>query len=493
MDPRSPLIVGVGQSLRRLDNAEGAAEPVAMMAEVLRLAGTDSGTGDALLRRADSVRIVELLSWPYPNPALLVADLVGASPRQTVKTTTGGNSPQLLVNDTAAAIQRGELDVALIAGAEAVYTRLLTRKQKVHLDWTTQDPSTTPAPELVGVDKPGTNDVEMAASLVMPTQVYPIFENAIRHANGETVEEHQRRVSELWAGFSRVASTNPYAWSPEAKTAEEIRTVSPDNRMIGFPYPKLMNANIQTDQAAGLIMCSVQAARDAGVPEDRWVFVHSGADAHDHYWVSERDNLHSSPAIAACGRAALGLAGIGADDLAHIDLYSCFPSAVQVGAAALGLGLDRQLTVTGGLGFAGGPGNNYVTHSIAAMADRLRADAGSYGLVTALGWYITKHAAGIYSTTPPADGFRSQTPQAEVDASPRRDYVGDHDGPVTVESCTVMHERDGSPANGIVACLTPDGRRAWGTTTEPGLLKALMDDGTIGSAGRLSAGAFELT
>ncbi|MBV9933565.1 MAG: hypothetical protein JO367_04620, partial [Actinobacteria bacterium] len=391
MDPRSPVIVGVGQSLRRLDNAEGAAEPVAMMAEVLRLAADDSGAGDTLLKRADSVRIVELLSWPYVNPALLVADLVGASPRQTVKTTTGGNSPQLLVNDTAAAIQRGELDVALIAGAEAVYTRLLTRKQKVHLEWTNQDPATT-VPELVGLEKPGTNDVEMAASLVMPTQVYPILENALRHANGETVDEHQRRVSELWERFSAVAAQNPYAWSPEAKTAEQIRTVSPDNRMIGFPYPKLMNANIQTDQAAGLIMCSVQAARDAGVPEDRWVFVHSGADAHDHYWVSERDNLHSSPAIAAAGRAAFGLAGIGADDLAHVDLYSCFPVAVQVGAAALGLGLDRPLTVTGGLGFAGGPGNNYVTHSIAAMADRLRGDPGSYGLVTALGWYITKHA-----------------------------------------------------------------------------------------------------
>ena len=486
------MIVGVGQSLRRLDNAEGASEPVAMMAEVARLAGEDSGTGDRLLQRADSVRIVELLSWPYPNPALLVADLVGASPRQTVKTTTGGNSPQLLVNDTAAAIQRGEFDVALIAGAEAVYTRLLTRKQKVRLDWTEQDPTATPAPEMVGLEKPGTNDVEMAASLVMPTQVYPIFENALRHANGETVDEHQRRVSELWAGFSAVAANNPYAWSPEAKTAEEIRTVSPDNRMIGFPYPKLMNANIQTDQAAALIMCSVEAARDAGVPEEKWVYVHSGASAHDHYWVSERDNLHSSPAIAAAGRAALGLAGIGADDLAHVDLYSCFPSAVQVGAAALGLGLDRQLTVTGGLGFAGGPGNNYVTHSIAAMTDALRGDPGANGLVTALGWYITKHSVGVYSTRPPENGFKLADPQAEVDASPRRDYTGDYEGAVTVESCTVMHERDGSAANGIVACLTPDGVRAWGTTTEPGLLKALMDDGTIGSTGRLTAGAFEL-
>jgi acetyl-CoA C-acetyltransferase len=486
------VIVGVAQTLRRPDTAQGTTEPVAMMAEAARLAGDDSGTGDRLLRSADSIRVVELLSWPYPNPALLVGDLIGASPRQTVKTTTGGNSPQLLVNDTAAAIQRGELDVALVVGAEAVYTRLLARKEKAWLEWTTQDPDTTPAPASVGIEKPGTNDVEMAAALLMPTQVYPIFENALRAANGESVEEHERRVSELWAGFSTVAARNPYAWSPEARTAEEIRTVTPDNRMIGFPYPKLMNANIQTDQAAALILCSVQAARDAGVPQDRWVFVHSGADAHDHYWVSERENLHSSPAIAACGRAAFGLAGIGADDLAHVDLYSCFPSAVQIGAAAIGLGLDRQLTVTGGLGFAGGPGNNYVTHSIASMTEALRNDPGANGLVTALGWYITKHAAGVYSTRPPADGFRTAHPQAEVDALPRRAFTGDYDGPVSIESFTVMHERDNTPANAIVACLTPDGRRCWATTNEPGHMKALMDDAPIGAAAQVSGGGIEL-
>jgi acetyl-CoA C-acetyltransferase len=230
-------------------------------------------------------------------------------------------------------------------------------------------------------------------------------------------------------------------------------------------------------------LCSVQAARDAGVPEDRWVFVHSGADAHDHYWVSARHDLHSSPAIAACGRAALVLAGIGADDLAHVDLYSCFPSAVQIGAAELGLGLDepdRPLTVTGGLSFAGGPGNNYVTHSIAAMVDTLRADPGSFGLCTALGWYITKHAVGIYSTEPPPSGFRWDHPQDKVDALPRREAIADYEGAASVESYTVMHERDGEPAMAIVACLLPDGRRTWANTNEPGLMKAMTLEEFVG-------------
>ena len=300
------------------------------------------------------------------------------------------------------------------------------------------------------------------------------------------------RVSELWERYSRVAAANPYAWSPEARTAEEIRTVSADNRMIGFPYPKLMNANIQTDQAAALIMCSVEAARAAGVPEDKWVFIHSGADSHDHWFVSERDDLATSPAIRANGRAVFDLAGIGADDLAHIDLYSCFPSAVQVAAAELGIALDdpyRVPTVTGGLGFAGGPGNNYVTHSIAAMVDRLRADPGAFGLCTAIGWYITKNAAAIYSTAPPSAGtFRYADTQPAVDATPRREHVADHDGPATIETYTVMHERDGSPSLGIVACLTPDGRRTWANTNEPGLMKAMTVEEFCGRPCTLRAG-----
>jgi acetyl-CoA C-acetyltransferase len=482
------VVVGVGQLVRHPEPADvpTVAEPVDMMVEALRRAGDDSGTGDRLLRRADSVRVVELLSWRYVNAAALVAERVGASPRETLLTTTGGNSPQMVVNDTAEAIQRGQLDVALVAGAEAIYTRQLARRTRDWLQWTAQGED-TPVPRRLGIDRPGSNDAEMARSLALPTQVYPLFENALRAAAGETIDEHQVKVSELWSRFSGVAAGNPYAWSPQAMSAEQIGTVTPENRMIGFPYPKFMNSNISVDQAAALIVCSVEAARAAGVPEDRWVFVHSGADAHDHWWVSERYDLTSSPAIRACGQAV----GFDPSATAHVDLYSCFPSAVEIGAAELGLGLrepDRPLTVTGGLCFAGGPGNNYVTHSIAAMCGVLRTDPGSLGLVTALGWYLTKHSMGVYSTAPPPAGaFRRAASQAEVDALPRRPYVASHEGPVTVESYTVMHERDGQPVVAIVACLLPDGRRAWGNANETGLLKAMCDEEFCGRAATLRA------
>jgi acetyl-CoA C-acetyltransferase len=446
------VIVGVGQSVRRptADDVASMSEPADLMAEVLRLAAPAR-----VLEAADSVRVVESVSWRYPNPALAVASRVGAAPRDTMGTTTGGNSPQMLVNDAAAAIARGESDVAVVVGAEAVYTRYLARKAKVWLPWSVADEGSVPPPRLLGSDKPGNSDFELSRGVVVPTQVYPMFENALRAEAGVSIEEHRRRVSELWSRFSAVAAGNPYAWAPVERTPEEIRTVGPDNRMIGFPYPKLMNANIQTDQAAGLVLCSVEAARRLGVSSDVWVFPWWGADAHDTWFVSERDSFTRSFPLAGL-RSALP---VGASGIAHVDLYSCFPSAVQIAARELGFGLDRQLTVTGGLTFAGGPANNYVTHSIAAMVDVLRADPGSLGLVTGVGWYLTKHSVGLYSTSPPPDGFRHLPWTGDV---PRRSVAEGYEGEAVVETYTVMFDRDGAPETSLFALLLPDGRRTWG-------------------------------
>ncbi|MCU1462406.1 MAG: acetyl-CoA acetyltransferase [Acidimicrobiales bacterium] len=484
------MIVGVGQLSRRVDDPAATPEPAAMMAEALARAADDSGapSGVDLLKRADSILVPALVSWHYGDPGAAVAGHIGASPRQTVVSTVGGNSPQMLVAHAALAIGRGELDVALVCGAEAVATRWKARKVKAWLDWPQQDPSAEPS-AVIGIERPANNDAEMSRGIALPTQVYPMFETAQRAASGRSVEEHQRFLGELWSRFSRVAATNPYAWSPIARTAEEITTVGPDNRMIGFPYPKLMNANIDTDQAAALIICSVAAAESAGVPRDRWVFPWSSAEAHDHWFVSERDELHRSPAIRLAGRAALDLVDRSIDDVGPVDLYSCFPSAVQIAAAELGLPIDdadRPLTVTGGLGFAGGPANNYVTHSLAAMTGALRADPGALGLVTAVGWYLTKHAVGLYATEPPLQPFRATSVQAAVDALPRRDVVTEWVGPVTVDAYTVMHERDGSPAVGLVMARLDDGRRACGTVHDAGAMRAMCAEEFVGRAATMA-------
>ena len=479
VDPRTPVLIGAGQLSRRVDQGEEPLEPVDLIVESLQRAAADAGVPATALTGADAVHVVSLLSWRYRDPGRLIADRVGATPRDTSVSGMGGNSPQTLVNQVCSAIQDGSADLVLLGGAEAWRTRASNRRAGVELGWTQQGddvPAARASTEDVAMSAPG----EQARGILLPVQVYPIFEQAHRIDLGRSLDEHMAVVAELWAQFSRVAASNPHAWIQQAYTAEEIRTPTASNRMIGFPYTKLMNSNNAVEQGAALVLCSAERAEALGVPRDRWVFPHSGSDAHDHYFVSEREHLGRSPAMRLAGRAALELAGVGPDDVAHADLYSCFPSAVEISAGELGLGLDRELTVTGGLSFAGGPWNNYVTHSIATMAGVLREDPGSVGLISANGGFITKHAFGVYSTEPPATPFRHAEPQAEVDALPRRELCDQPDGTIDLESWTVMHDREGAPETGIVVGLLGDGRRAWGVTTEPAIVKSMVTEELAG-------------
>ncbi len=492
LDPRTPVVVGVGQVEQRVSNAAAACSPTSLLAQAALAAQGDAGTG-RLLAALDTIAVVRILSWRYRDPAALVAEELGITPRRTIETDDGGNYPQALVNRAAEEIRAGTADAVLIGGAETWRTRSASRAIDHELPWPLQGDDVNPTEAVRNHDQLG-HPGEWARHVMMPVEIYPLFENAWRAAQGWSIDHHRDHIAALWAGFSDVAVTNPHAWIQRTFTAEEIRDPTPDNRMVGFPYTKLMCANNAVEQAAAVVVCSVERAIDLGIPTDRWVFPWSGTGAHEHWFVSHRWSLAEAPAIRLAGQAALDLAGVGVDDLSHVDVYSCFPSAVQIAAHEIGLGTDRPLTVTGGLSFAGGPWNDYVSHSIASMADRLRAEEGSIGLVTANGGFLTKHAFGVYSTTPPANGFRTRDVQAEVDALPSRELAENHDGPVTVETSTVMFGRSGDAERGIVAALLPDGRRAWGISTDPDLLVTLTTEETAGRAGHVASdGGFELT
>jgi acetyl-CoA C-acetyltransferase len=478
-----PVIAGVGQYTQKEEVAR-ALEPVELMAEAARRADADAGGSRSLLPAVELVAVVNILSWRHPDPGKVLADRLGLSGCRTLQTTIGGNSPQLLLNELGAQISSGRLQVALVAGAEAMYTR---RRSPRPLPWT--EASGDPAP-LLGDDTPGTSPEEAAHQAAIPTQVYPLFEAALRAAAGRDMEDHRRRISELWSRFAAVASERPEAWSRTPWTPDEVGSPGPDNRMVTFPYTKRMCANMNVDQAAALLVCSAETAAAAGIPAERLVYLHSGADAHDHYLVSERWSLAESPAIAAVGGATLAAAGLGIDEVARFDLYSCFPSAVEAAMDALGIGAgdDRPLTLTGGLAYFGGPGNNYVTHSVAAMVEACRADPGSAGMVTGVGWYLTKHSAGVYSTRPPAGGLVRVDPadtQKAVDATPRRVPAGPYEGRATVEATAVQYDRHGNPSVGVVTALTADGRRAWANTAEPGVLSSMTTEEWEGRIVRL--------
>ena len=453
------------------------------MAEAIRRAAADAGL--ASVPNVDSLRVVQLLTWRYRDPARFVAKELGITAREHGYTTGGGNTPQSMVNLTALEIQRGDVDIVVLAGGEAWRTRRRARAEGVDL-WDKVDESVAPD-RVFGAELSMTHPAELALGITMPVQIYPMFETALRAASGAAPADHLAKIAALWGRFAEVAADNPNAWVRTAPSAAEIATPGPRNRMIGLPYPKMMNSNNDVDQGAAIIMCSVEKAEALGIPRDRWVFPHAGSDSHEHYFVSNRWSFCETPAIAAGGRMALELAGLTIDDIDIVDLYSCFPSAVQLGAASLGLPIDRQLTRTGGLPFAGGPWNNYVMHSIATVVQHLREAPGSKGLVWANGGYATKHAFGVYSTEPPAQPFRHGSPQDAIDAMPQRELAqpADAAGAATIEAFTVMHGRDGEPETAYAACLLADGRRAWGRSTDPSTVHAMTDGEWVGVSARL--------
>jgi acetyl-CoA C-acetyltransferase len=404
----------------------------------------------------------------------------------------GGNTPQKFVHDAAKRILAGEVRTVALVGAEAMYARLLARREGRDLGWFTQSEDVA-SPVVATNDPPPLTAAEYGQGLNLPTNVYPLFENARRARLGWSIPEHQEHLGQLWSNFARVAATNPYAWIRDAPTGETITTPSADNRMVAFPYTKLLMANMPVDMAASFIMTSFEHATSLGVARDRMVFPVCGADANDHWLISDRPQLDDSPAMRALWRA-MGDLGVTSDDLAYVDLYSCFPTVVQSACDVLEIdAFDRRRvpTLTGGLTFGGGPGNNYVTHSIASMVDALRADPDHGGLITALGWFCTKHSWGTYATTPPREGFRWTSPQATIDALPRC-ASEQRDGPATVESYTVTHASNGEPERLIIAARTPDDVRTWCHSTDVSLMIEAESVELIGRSGEIRSDVFSI-
>ena len=482
VDPRTPVVVGAAHVLQHTDDLAEAQGPIDLMVRAVRAAIADTG---AAVGSADELTVVRSLSTRDRNPAQAVARRTGVTAVRHGLTPHGGNSPQWLVNDAATRIAAGNLDCVVLTGGEAARTRRRAKTAGVDLPWMTVDESDSP-PRAIGEDLDLSHPAEIAARIVLPIEIYPMFDVALRAEAGLDISAHRAQIAELWSRFSRVASRNPDAWSRTAMTSEQIAEPGPHNRMVGFPYTKSMNANNDVDMAAALVLCSAGRAAELGIPRDRWVFPVSGADCREHQYVSHRWSFTRLPAVELGAHLALELAGLSAPDVGLVDLYSCFPSVVQLGTAAIGIDPSREPTVTGGLSFAGGPFNNYSMHAIATMVGLIREGRSPHGFVWANGGYATKHSFGVYSASPAP--WRHASPQAEIDAMPSRALVTGSDaaGAASVEAYTVVHGRDGAPARAIAAVRTPAGARAWATSEDPALGAAMAADEWVGRTVRVT-------
>lgn len=482
-EPR-PVIVGVAQFNPRTAGSSETPEPMEMLARAARDAAEDSGA-PALLGRLDALAVVNILSWHYQNPPDALAARLGVSPARKIYTSIGGNTPQYLVNQFAREIAAGRMRAAMVAGVEAMYT-MRRAGERGGIRW--DSALGKGSPELMGDPRPGTNAYEERYGARMPVQIYPMFENARRAHHRWSLDEHRERLGRMCAAMTRVAADNPHAWFRTERSAGEIATPSAANRIICFPYTKLMNAIMDVDLSAALIITSDIEARRAGVRPERMVYLHAAADATDRWFISERANYHESPGLARAAMGALEGAGVDVGEVGFFDFYSCFPVAVGFAMDALGLSPadPRGVTVTGGLPYAGGPGNNYVTHSIAAMTERLRKNPGSRGMVTALGWYFTKHAAALYSSAPPERSFVYRAFAEPPPGADAIEVVENAEGPATVETYTVEHDRAGEPAHGIVVGRLAGGARFFAGVPRE-ILSAMEREEFVGRRGRVRA------
>lgn len=476
------VITGWGQVTQPKDQVSDLTDPLGLMAAAAKKAAAAAGTR-AILHHLDGIMVVRPMSAHYPAAADQLAAEIGASPRFTAVSKIGGNSPQSLVNQAAGMLARGELESVLIAGAEAYYPRA-------------GKPVSTGNALFQGLPKDyasddtiGSTDLEGRHGIVQPLHGFPLFETALWAESGLPLETYLQKIGDLWASFSVVAARHPNAWTTTRRSAKEIGTPSPSNRFIALPYTKYMNPLVTVDQGAAIILTTGKKTAAIAIPGKRPVYFRGGGYAEDRQrFLIEKSDFTSSPPLRAAVDKALQRAHLSLGDIDCFDLYSCFPCAVAIAKRELGLAEDdpRPLTLTGGLGFFGGPGNNYSLHAIATLVERIAAGKTETGLVTSLGWFLHKHAAGVYSCNP-AETDLGDHDLADIEnrlVGPKPvDIIDRASGPGRIETYTVKFSRDGQPETAILYGKTEAGLRFVAQAlTNTDVLDRLVSENQVGRA-----------
>ncbi len=483
LDPRTPVLVGVGAVSVDAEAAES-------MVLALEVAGADAGSS-RLLGRMDRIAVPQG-SWAYPDPARLVADRAGAVGART-QLVELGIPQQSLINEALAAIASGASEVAAVVGGE--HKRWERDAQRAGRPATeTAQPGVVPD-VTHRREGPLMEPVEVAHRLWDPVQQYAMIENALRAADGLSLDRHRAEVAELWARFNGVARTNPEAAFPAPMEAADIATASPANRPLAFPYNKWHATQWTVNQAAALLFCSVGTARALGVPTDRWVFPRVGLESGHAVSLLRRSAPHTWPAMEVLADAAVRRLGHPLAEAECIELYSCFPAAVRVQQRALGLESSSTPTVTGGMAFAGGPFNNFVLQSMVAVTGVLRAQPGSLGVVTTVSGLLTKPGIGAWSCSPdgrpPLVGDLGHAAAATTGVVDVVETLGGYDGGAAVATYTVTYEGM-VPSRTVAVCDTDDGRRCVAVVEDPDLAAHAVSTELIGTRVRLDGGRLVL-
>ena len=457
-EDRIPVIVGVGEIVDRPKDIAAGLEPLALLEQALRRAEADAGA--RLLGEIQSLDIVNFLSWRYRDPEQQLAQRLGISPAHLYYGPVGGESPIRYLHEAAQRIARGECSVAAVCGAEAQSTATKAQRGGIDLPWTPFAHDVEEPKRGAAFQKP----MAVALGVFRPITVYPLYESATSAHWGQTPREALTESGELWSTYARVAADNPNSWLKKRFTGDEITSATPENRMIAWPYTKLMVANPTVNMGGALLMTSLAKARAAGVPEDRLIYPLGGASAEEPRDYLTRDQFVESHSQTAVLRSVMDLVEGDGKKFDAIELYSCFPCVPKMARRTLGLGRDVQPTVTGGLTFFGAPLNTYMTHAACAMVRKLRG-GGRFGLLYGQGGFVTKHHGLVLSREAPKAVLRQDTSvQAEAERNRRAvpEFTTEARGKGKVEAFTVIYRGNGEVEHGVTMLRTEDGRRTLG-------------------------------
>ncbi len=477
---RTPVLVGIGLSTRREEDYNEALEPMDLMLEAVAAAGADTTSKDAL--QGLQYIAVPRGRWLYSNPAGEIARRFNAPDAVTVLATPGVLQ-QTLIGQACARIASGQAHTTLVTGADSGYRILKAQiaKQRAAERVQTDEPDIymQPKDEL-------RHDVEKRAGMQMPVGLYAIMESAYRAKQGWSIDEHRDRLAALWSKFSEIAEKNPHAWQKKYIPAAAIRQACDSNPMQAFPYTRYHCSTWNVDQASALLFCSAARAEELGIPRSKWVFPLASTESNHMVAVSARADLAACPGAGITGRAALQAGGLTAEKVDLLDLYSCFPLAVETYAAEMGFLLSRDLTVTGGMAFAGGPYNNYFLQSTCRAAELLREGKGRNALVSCVSGIVTKQAFALWSIDEPTRPFLHADLTAQVAREMEvREVLEDFSGEATVAGYTVLYGRGQLP-KGVLLVDTSDGKRAMATTEDAALIAAMEADELVGGGVRIA-------
>ena len=475
---RTPVIVGVGEIADRPASPVDALDPAGLMAHALRRAEADAGA--PLAAALERLEIINEISWPYVDPVAQVTARIGRPGLAARYRPVGGQTPLLALHEAALAIRAGECAMAAVVGGEAGDS--VRRVQGGPLPWPPRDLDHRP---IRGGDHQG--PLARALELTSPVNVYPLYETGCRAAWGQTLEQALAETATIWATNAAVAQRREAAWIRRPVSAAEIGSGANGNRLIAWPYRKLMVANPVVNQGAAVVVASLARARELGVAEERLVFVHGGSAADEPRDILARRDYAGSAAMEAVLRDALEMAPGGFE---AVELYSCFPCVPKMARRVLGLEAQEELSVAGGLTFFGAPLNDYMSHAVVAMVERLRV-AGGLGLLYGQGEYVTKHHALVLGRSPPPDGLPARYRRGDIEcelATAAPAQAPGWRGAAKVETGTVLFDRDETVRHGVAILRTPEGARLV-ARVEPDdarTLAALMSDsGGIGQTGEV--------